>query len=189
MTYKLITAPTTEPVTLAQAKLHCRVDGSDDDARLTAMISAARQLAEQKTGSALAPQTWELVLDSFPASFTVNNGPLTAVSSLKYLDTSGVEQTLDPASYVVDLDSNPGRVTLAEGASWPETSTKTNAVRLRYTCGYAISDGALVALRQWMLIAVGTWYRHAEAVDAINLAELPRTYVDGLLDSYKVSWL
>ncbi|HCZ17770.1 MAG TPA: hypothetical protein DHV85_25000 [Candidatus Accumulibacter sp.] len=186
---KLITAPTAEPVTLAEAKLHCRVDGTDDDTRITAFISAARHLAEQKTGRAFSPQTWELVLDAFPAEIEVTIGPLTAVSSIKYLDTAGAEQTLAGAAYVVDADHLPARIVPATGYAWPGTAALPSAVRVRFTCGHAVSDGDLIALKQWMLIAVATWVRHAEAVDSANLSALPRTYVDGLLDRYKVNWL
>ena len=38
----------------------------------------------------------------------------------------------------------------------------------------------------WMLIAIGTWYKHSEATEGSTLNELPRTYVDGLLDEYRL---
>lgn len=189
MTYKLITAPSVEPVTLAEAKLHLRVDDNADDTRITAMIVAARHRAEQLTNRLFGTQTWELVLDAFPPEFTVHNAPLTAVTTIKYLDATGTEQTLSSAAYVVDADNLPARITLAEGYTWPETKAITNAVRVRYTGGHAASDADLAALKQWMLVAIGTWYRHAEAIDAGSFAEVPRTFVDGLLDRYKVSFV
>lgn len=189
MTYKLITAPTVEPVTLAEAKLHLRVDDSADDTRITAMIVAARHRAEQLTDRLFGTQTWELVLDAFPTDFTIYNAPLTAVTTIKYLDTTGAEQTLATGNYVVDADSVPARITLAEGYAWPETKAITNAVRVRYTGGHAPTDPDLAALKQWMLVAIGTWYRHAEAIDAGSYAEVPRTYVDGLLDRYRINYV
>ena len=103
MALKLITAPTVEPVTLAEAKLQCREDGNENDARITGMISGARHLAEQKTGRAMAPQTWELSADCFPAEFTLPMPPVVAVTSVKYTDEAGAEQTIDPANYKVDV--------------------------------------------------------------------------------------
>lgn len=186
MAYKLITAPSSEPVSLAEAKLHLRVDGSDDDARITAFISAARHLAEQKTGRAFAPQTWEIVLDEFPEAFTLYNAPITSVTSLKYIDEAGIEQTLAAECYQLDNDSQPGYVVPAYGYSWPATRAQANAVRLRYACGHATSDADLAALKMWMLVAIATWYKHAAATTDNNAGELPRTYVDGLLDRYKL---
>ena len=92
MAYTLITAATTEPVTLAEVKLHVKEDGSENDARLTAFITAARRLAEHKTGRGFAPQTWELVLDAFPEAFALYPAPIVSITSLKYIDTAGVER-------------------------------------------------------------------------------------------------
>lgn len=186
MAYTLITAATQEPVTLAEAKLHCRVDGSEDDARITALITSARRLAEQKTGRAFAPQTWELALDEFPEAFMLLPAPITAITSVKYIDAAGVEQTLDPSGYQLDKDSLPGYLVPAYGTAWPSPRLQANAVRVRYTCGHAVADSQLAALKTWMLVAIGTWHKHAEATVDGSLNELPRTYVDGLLDEYKV---
>lgn len=186
MALKLITAPTVEPVSLAEAKLHCKVDGTDDDTRLAILISAARQLAEQKTGRAFAPQAWELVLDQFPEAFVLYHAPIASITSVKYIDTAGVERTIDPAYYTLDLDSKPGYLVPAYGYQWPTTQPSINAVRVRYTCGHAAADPALAALKMWMLLAIGTWYKHAEVTTAKEVGELPRTYCDGLLDEYMV---
>ncbi len=63
----LVTAPIEEPVSLAEAKLHLRVDYSNDDLLIAALITAARQHAENDTRRALVTQTWRQVLDQFPA--------------------------------------------------------------------------------------------------------------------------
>lgn len=62
---KLIAAPGAEPVTLAEAKLHARVETAADDTLISAMISAAREEAEHILGRALITQTWEMVLPAF----------------------------------------------------------------------------------------------------------------------------
>lgn len=66
MALKLLTAPTAEPVTLADAKLHCRIDDTAQDAWLTVAIAAARRHAEMVTRRALVTQQWKVVLDQFP---------------------------------------------------------------------------------------------------------------------------
>lgn len=65
----LVSGPASEPVTLAEAKLHLRVETgmTDDDTLISALIVAARQVAETITRRALITQTWRLVLDQFPA--------------------------------------------------------------------------------------------------------------------------
>src|SRR3974377_971688 len=68
MRLDLITPPAVEPVTLAEAKQHARVEYPDDDALITGMIVAARRMAETRLRSALITQTWNLYLDSFPSA-------------------------------------------------------------------------------------------------------------------------
>ena len=54
----IVTPPAEEPVSLAEAKLHLRVDIADDDALITALISAARQAAETITGRQIVTARW-----------------------------------------------------------------------------------------------------------------------------------
>lgn len=63
----LTVPPAGEPITLAEAKLHLRVDFSEDDTLIQALITSARQTAEDITRRAFITQTWKLVLDQFPA--------------------------------------------------------------------------------------------------------------------------
>lgn len=67
MPSKLLTQPASEPVTLADAKTHLRVDINDDDALITALIVSARQQAEQICRRAFISQQWKVTMDRFPA--------------------------------------------------------------------------------------------------------------------------
>ena len=66
MTAALITPPALEPVSLAEAKAHLRIDGDDDDALVTAAIVAARVHVEAATRRALIEQGWRVYLDAWP---------------------------------------------------------------------------------------------------------------------------
>jgi hypothetical protein len=66
MPLQLITPAAEEPVSLAEAKRHLRVESADDDALIGSLISAARQSAETLTGRQFVTARWKLVLDSFP---------------------------------------------------------------------------------------------------------------------------
>src|SRR4051794_11419297 len=98
MRYKVVTPVEIEPVSLAEARLQCKVDDDDDshDAALTSLITAARENAEHHTGRALAVQTLEMALDAFPAcgGFGLPMLPVASVASIKYTDAAGAEQTL-----------------------------------------------------------------------------------------------
>ncbi|WP_025917676.1 head-tail connector protein [Herminiimonas sp. CN] len=66
MPIKLNTTPAVEPVSLAEAKLHLRVDFTDDDTLITMLIGAARVAAENICRRAFITQKWDLYLDAFP---------------------------------------------------------------------------------------------------------------------------
>lgn len=185
MALKLITPPEAEPVSLADAKAHMRIDTGDDDVMISALITAARQEAEKITRRALITQTWELVLDSFPCEFHLPYPTLQSVESIKHLDTDGVEQTLSAAHYLVDADTEPARVVPAYGQVWPSTINQIAAVRIRYIAGYGDADTDIpTAIKQWIMIKVATLYENREATAPIKLEATP--FVDGLLDEYRI---
>jgi len=62
--------------------------------------------------------------------------PLQSVTSIKYLDTAGDEQTLDSAAYRVDIYSHPARITPAYGYTWPALRDVINAITIEFVTGY-----------------------------------------------------
>lgn len=181
-----ITDATVEPLTLAQAKLHLRVDGSDEDALITALITATRTACEHRCLRSLLQTTWELTQDAFTSALQLQYPRIMAVESVKYLDAAGVLQTLAPSEYLLDADSEPGYVVPAYGKAWPDTYDQVNAVKVRYTAGYGTTaDKVPAPLKQWLLLHIGHYYKHREAA-AGALEPLP--YADGLLDPYRI-WL
>lgn len=62
----LVSPPTVEPVTVAEAKLFARIDTTADDAIVNELIGAARKRCEEWRGRAFLTQTWQLFLDTFP---------------------------------------------------------------------------------------------------------------------------
>lgn len=57
-----------EPITLAEAKLHLRLQYPDDDPLIASLIVTARRYCENLQRVAYLPQTWKLLLDSFPSA-------------------------------------------------------------------------------------------------------------------------
>lgn len=184
MTTTRITDATTEPVTLGQAKAHLRVDGTDEDALIEALIKAARQDAENRLQRALLQSTWRLTLDAFPRALPndvipLGWGPIISVSSVKYYDPAGTLQTLDPSAYRL-ADSGIEPVT-----SWPASQARRGAVEITYLAGYGTDANAVPApIVQWILLALGDLYANRE-----RSAERPvvaQGFADGLLDPYRV---
>ncbi len=135
------------PIDLNTAKWHLHREGYDDDnALIASQMEQATDLVEKLNGRTLsAARTRFLYLDAFPVA---NGGrielpwpPAAAVTSIKYLDTAGAEQTLAPTDYRVDVTSFVGRVTPAYGLTWPDTYAGIKAVTIEYTAGYATASG------------------------------------------------
>lgn len=140
--------PVGEPISLTAAKLHLRVDHAVDDVLIADLIKSARDFVEDFTARRLIVRTEELTIDAFPAnlieSIELPSAPLVSVSSVKYYDTAGVEQTLATSVYTVDAKSEPGRIYLAYNQWWPATQDIPNAVRIAYLAGYVSTFAAAV---------------------------------------------
>ncbi len=196
MTLKLITDATTEPLTLTQAKRHLKVEHTVDDDDITDAIVAARKTAEHLTGRSLTTQTWERVLDAFPASELELGMPaadtedrVLSIVSVVYIDANGDSQTMDSADYSLDSDTPPGWILPSQAlGTWPATLDTANAVRVRFTTGYSpAADKGRALLRSWMRMQVGNLYKFREAIVAgVSVAELPSGFHERLLDPYRI---
>jgi uncharacterized phiE125 gp8 family phage protein len=187
MSLKLITPPATEPITLNEAKLHLRVDGTDEDTMITALIVAARRMAEQRTERALITQTWELALDVWDDEIELPMPPVASITSIKYIDTDGVEQTLANTEYTLDSYGTMGHsVKLAYGKTWPSIRYQDDAIKIRYAAGYGTAADVPQDLKAWLYLAIGTLYAQRESVVqyAGAMSPLPDSFWQSLLDPY-----
>lgn len=179
MTWSVTTPPSGEPITLAEAKAHLRVDADDDaeDALITSLITAARQHVEDVCERAILLQSWTLRLDAFPRvchpytlpafrgddRIFLPGGLVSEVTSVKYKDVDGIEQTLDAGAYVANLPADPARIFPAYGAAWPTARQQREAVSVLYQVGYADAGDVPAALKAAMLLIVGDLYANREA--------------------------
>lgn len=182
----LVSPPAAEPVTLAEAKLHLRVDSDDlsQDSLITQLILAARTMCEEYTHRAFYTQEWDYTADGFPDEDVILLGkpPLQTVATLKYVDTAGVLQTWAASNYVVDRATIDGAIRLAYDVSWPEHRELFNAVQIRFVAGYAAGTPAPIIAAIKLL--VGHLYEHRESVvTGTIVAELPT--VRALLGPYR----
>ena len=190
MTLTLITAPATEPLTLSEAKAHCRVEHALDDTLITALITAARLAAEHELQRPLITQTWQAAYEAFPSEIWGINAialgkfrPI-AITSITYLDQDGVDAVLAPSAYVLDSATVPGWVHPAYNTSWPSAREFANSVRIRFTAGYGAAADVPQCIKQWMLLMIGSMYAFREATTDRAQARLP--YINSLLDPERV---
>jgi uncharacterized phiE125 gp8 family phage protein len=204
MPMQLITPPAGEPISLAEAKLHLRVDFDDDDSLIQVLISAARQAAETITNRQLVTARWRMVLDSFPGpslmgvpegqTFTLPGhavllpkSPVATVVEIRYLDMAGAWQVMPAANYTVDCACEPARITPVFGQIWPIALPQIGAVSVIFDAGYGNASAVPEGIKTWIKLRVGSLYVHREEVASMTRGRIdPLPFIDGLLDPYKV---
>lgn len=136
----LVTPPVYFPVTLTEVKKHLRVDYTNDDVYLQALIVAATAKAEQYLRRRLVTQTWKIFMDAWPDDdfIVLPFGKLSSVTHVKYTDTGGTQTTWAVATeYSVDTDSDPGRIKLQYGKAYPTANLgPDNPIEIQFVCGY-----------------------------------------------------
>ena len=168
MPTKVITAPTYEPISAADVAEYIRVDDlAQDELLLEGMITAARQYLEQYLSRPIATQTLEEALTGW-ANPIVLDSSLQSVTSIKYLDLNGVEQTLASNQYLVDTYSEPAQITPAYNVEYPELYAVPNNVKIRYVAGYTSGGSPDLnpmpkPLRFAMMLIIGDLYANREA--------------------------
>lgn len=180
----LVTPPAEEPVTVSEAKAHLRVDTNDDDASIGALITAARQHVEAWTGRQLVTATYRLEAREFPA--TLPRPPLASITSVAYVDSTGVERTLAGSAWAASASDVPGRIEPAFGAVWPVVRAGPAAVKITFTAGYGAAAAVPRAIRQAILLLVGHWYANREAVTPGGAAVVLPIGAEALLWPYRV---
>ena len=183
MGIKVITPPATEPVTLAEAKLHLRVDTSDEDALITRLIKSAREECEHYLQRSVPTQTLGLYLDAFPSKeLRLPWGPAQSIASVQYVNEAGDLTTLPGSVYLFDDTQLEPVLRLTWGSDWPTTRVQPNAVIVTYVAGYAAACPE--SIRNWILLRVGTLYRMREGDSDKPAAR--HEFADRLLDEWRV---
>lgn len=167
MNLRVTVQPASEPVTLAEFKAHQRIDGSDEDDLLQGYLAAARQACELEARRAFVTQTLQLTLDNWPctAHLTLPRPPLQSVSGVIYVDNAGASHTMSAADYIVDASSEPGRIWLAYGKSWPsETLQPGPAITISFVAGYGSPVDVPPIYKQAILLTAGHYYENREEI-------------------------
>lgn len=175
-----VITPAAAVVSWEEAKGHLRLDTTTDQSLVEALVAAATDwLGRAPEGwlqRAVGSQTLEARFRLFPANgIELPFGPVTSISSIKYLDEDGTEQTTPNAVYQRLSD---GRVVLNVDEEWPDLYDDEEAVRVRYVAG-----DTPAAIKAAILLIVSFLYENREASpeDALSVGA-----VKWLLAPYRV---
>lgn len=186
-----------EPLTLAEAKRHLRVDDDDADtnADISSAITTARMDAEHRLQRSLITTVWQYTAGGFHWSAWrdwrdwTNQGPIrlsmgevNTIVHIKYTDVNGVLRTLAEDQY--QLHDNC--ITPAPGVSWPDTlADKAGAIEVRYSAGYGDTAAAVPGpIKSWLRLAVADLWEQRRRSTEKPL--VPQHFADHLLDAYRI---
>jgi len=166
MRYEMITAPVEEPVMAEEVKIQLQItqdEYEDQKLLIDLLIGTAREEAEALLNRALINQTWKLWTNCLEPIILPRQRVVDIVS-VKYLDESGVLQTLDPALYTTRGWENRELVP-AYGAAWPSARGDADSVMIEWLAGYGDDYQSVPRqVRQWMLCRIRTLYDHRDQI-------------------------
>ncbi len=165
MALVMTSGPASEPVTVADAKAHMRIDGTVEDVLIASLIVTSRLHVESALDLALINQSWTLILDRWPAGPEVEIplAPLLAVIAVKVKNSAGVSSAVPPTSYLVDLASKPPRI-VWNNAARPDPGVPAGGIEIEFTAGFGASAATVPApLKHAVLMLTSHWYEHRDA--------------------------
>ena len=162
-------------VTVEEARRHLRVDTTEDDDVITALIASATQYLDGYSGvlgRALVTQTWRQEFCGFAGRMALPLGPATSITSSSYFDAANATAALDAAVFGLFADARGPYVGLKPDQVWPSSYSRPDAVSITYVVG---QDAAEVSatIKTTVLLMVAHWYEHREAVSPDAMTELP----------------
>ena len=135
----------TEPVTRTEAKTHMKVDFTDDDTYIDALITQCRGLMEQATGRSLVLKTVVAIVRNELGGIELPYGPVRAISAV--VDEEGETLTVDDTYEV-------------QGLMWTTvTSPTSDFTQFTYTVGHTAGNMP-VGLKQALLELIAYKYVH-----------------------------
>ena len=179
-------APALEPVSLAEAKAHLRVDTASEDTFIAGLITTSRLQVEAILALALIAQNWTWRFDVWPRkSVTFPMGPVSAVASVRIQNSDLSFTTLAPATYIVDGRAEPPRL-IPVGGMFANPGVAALGVEIAFTAGYgATAADVPTPLKQAILLLVAHWFENREpALDGALAVRFPDAVI-GLLEPYR----
>ena len=166
-----VTAATAWPIEPDEARAHCRIDITDEDAQVYDWIKAATEYAEREHDITIMSTTLRMTLDGWPCATDVNRWgsillprwPVTSVSSIAYVDGNGTTQTWASSNYTVDIYSKPARISKAYGITWPTLQEVPNSVTVQFVAGYSSAAAVPATLKRALYLLVGHFSENREA--------------------------
>jgi uncharacterized phiE125 gp8 family phage protein len=170
----IVNGPAIEPVALADAKKWLKLETSDDDDVIGALITAARLMVEAQIRRMLITQTWRLIYDRWPSSRLIKLplAPFQSLIAMRVYDANGTAQAVSSSLYYVD--SVPDAARIIFGAPPPTPGRATAGIEIDVIVGYGATAASVPEpLRQAIRMLVTDWYENRGDSGADGANALP----------------
>jgi uncharacterized phiE125 gp8 family phage protein len=177
------------PVSVSELKDHLNIAQADtsQDTKIESLIVAAQERLQRDIDRILMNSTFVMNGPSFSNPLRINLKPVTSVLSVRYYDSEGVLQTLDPSGYRYIASSQ--ELVPAIGVEFPTPCEgMPDSVQVEFSAGYGDNSGCIPQmLKAAIKLCVGKWfYDPAQESSALHSQETGyRNLVNNLMrDSY-----
>ena len=184
MTSYLLAGPAEEPVSLVETKAFLKVDDTAEDGLIATLIGAARLHVEGVTGRALLAQSWRVVLDRWPDDRVVKLPvtPFMAVTEITAYDADGAGHEVPLGQFL----SEPDRLLLPATVAGMPVLRERQGIEIDYVAGFGTEPGDVPAdIRQALLLLVGYWFEHRDAVIVAGSGAVVPSGFDRLVAGYR----
>ena len=168
--YRVTTVPSSEPITLQEAKSQIRVTGTDEDTYINSLIQVSREFCEMYENRSYIEQTVTANYTKFGSKIYLPLNPVISITSISYIDSTGTTQTVDSSNYNLQNYNDPAFIYPDYGYSYPTVQNITNSITIMYQAGYSTVPEAT---KQAILLVLSHLFEHREENSEIALTEMP----------------
>jgi uncharacterized phiE125 gp8 family phage protein len=188
MTLVLTGGPALEPVTLAEAKAHLRIDGTAEDTLIGSLIVTSRLHVEAALGLALVTQSWSYFLDAWPPGpqLRLPLRPVQSITAVRLYAPDETVTTVPADTYLLDGAGAPARLLRTANLAWPAPSRAANGIEIAFVAGFGDAAADVPApIRHAILLLTAHWHEHREPAELGSASTPMPPSVSDLLSPYR----
>lgn len=188
MSFVMTSPPAIEPVTLAEAKAHLRVDGSSDDVLIGSLQLTSRLHLETALSLAMITQSWRLQLDAWPANgiVEIDLSPVQSINEVRVRVASGSTVIVPASSYVADLATRPARLVIKDVTALQAPAPRVAGIEIDLTAGFGATAAAVPApLKHALLMLTAHWYEHRDPFEVGSEAARIPSAISELIQPFR----
>lgn len=177
----VVTPPTGFVISIGEMEDHIRWDDASEAGVILGLIKAATEYVQENSGKQLLTATYDVHWRRFPGCWgelVLPRVPVSSVTSVKYYDTAGTQQTMSSTLYTVNDGSQhaSGYIIPAFNEQWPSTYGHDRDVTVRFVCGFGDPDDVPETFKLQIKMLVAHWFNRREAIACGATSETPLAY-------------